>query len=108
LVAYPWLRDQAPALNTLAERLPADADVLYLHDLALHPGARGRGLTSPVIEQVVRLAQTEGLPAVSLVAVNDATAFWRLRGFEDAPSPTMATKLASYGSDAAYMIRSLV
>ncbi|MDY6923778.1 MAG: GNAT family N-acetyltransferase [Pseudomonadota bacterium] len=107
LVAYPWREGDAPALNTLIETIPADADVLYLHDLALHPNARGGGWTAPVIEQLARSAKTAGWPAIALVAVNDAAPFWERRGFTVVETADMAAKLSGYGPDARYMIRRL-
>ncbi|MBU1385475.1 MAG: GNAT family N-acetyltransferase [Alphaproteobacteria bacterium] len=107
LVAYPWREGHAPALNTLIETIPADADVLYLHDLALHPDARGGGWTGSIIEELARSAKAAGWPAVALVAVNDAAPFWEGRGFTVVETPEMAAKLAGYGPDARYMIRRL-
>ena len=107
LVAYPWTADAAPALNTLIAAIPADAAVMYLHDLALHPDVRGRGLSRPVVERLADAARTSGWPALALVAVNDAAPFWRGRGFAVVDAPGMTAKLASYGPDARYMIRSL-
>ncbi|MGX1803571.1 GNAT family N-acetyltransferase, partial [Brevundimonas naejangsanensis] len=34
LVAYPWVLNAAPALNVLIDAIPAEAEVVYLHDLA--------------------------------------------------------------------------
>ncbi len=42
-----------------------------------------------------------------LVAVNDAAPFWERRGFAVVDSPAMTAKLASYGADARYMVRTL-
>lgn len=107
LVAYPWRADAAPALNTLIEAIPAEASVMYLHDLALHPDARGGGHTREIVERLARDARAAGWPAVALVAVNDAAAFWARNGFEVRTPPGMAEKLASYGDDARYMVREL-
>ena len=107
LVAYPWRADAAPTLNTLIEAIPDDATVMYLHDLALHPDARGGGHTGVVVEQLAAAAKAAGWPAVALVAVNDATAFWARHGFTVRQTPEMAAKLASYGADARYMVRPL-
>lgn len=107
LVAYPWRRDAAPALNTLIGAIPADAEVLYLHDLALTPAARGQGWSKPAVAHVADLARAAGLPALALVAVNDAVAFWRGHGFEVRDTPAMAAKLESYGADARYMTRAV-
>lgn len=103
LVAYPWRARSTPALNTLIETIPADANVLYLHDLALHPDVRGGGWTAPIVEQLAQTAKADGWPALALVAVNDAAPFWERRGFTVVEAPGMA----DYGPDALYMVRTL-
>jgi GNAT superfamily N-acetyltransferase len=107
MVAYPWRADSAPALNSLIETIPDDATVMYLHDLALHPDARGGGHPGAVVEQLADSARQAGWPAVALVAVNDAAPFWARHGFVVRETPEMAAKLASFGSDARYMVRKL-
>jgi GNAT superfamily N-acetyltransferase len=107
LIAYPWRADAAPALNTVIQGLPATAEVLYLHDLALDPQARGGGRTGAVVERLAEQAAEDGWPAIALVAVNAAAAFWARHGFEPRDPPGMAQKLASYGDDARYMVRTL-
>ena len=107
LIAYPWLQGSAPPLNTTIGSLPAGADVLYLHDLALHPDARGQGATAAIVERLADQARRDNWPRIALVAVNDATAFWQRMGFGIVEDPALAAKLASYGTDARYMIRAL-
>lgn len=107
LVAYPWRAGAAPALNARIEAIPDDADVVYLHDLALHPDARGQGWSRPAVERLAEEAKAAGWATLALVAVNEAAPFWEGHGFEVADPPGMTAKLASYGSDARYMIRRL-
>ena len=107
LVAYPMRRYTAPPLNSLIEAIPEAAEVIYLHDLALHPDARGGGHTLAIVERVAEQAKADRWPALALVAVNDAAGFWIKRGFTVASLPGMAEKLASYGPDARYMVRPL-
>jgi len=107
LFAYPWKGETAPPLNTLIEAIPADADHVYLHDLALDPEVRGGGHTRAIVERLVDQSQTEGWSTMALVAVNDATAFWQRMGFQPVSSPALSEKLASYGDDARYMVRIL-
>ena len=107
LVAYPWRANDAPALNTLIEAIPADAEVMYLHDLALHPDARGAGWPRPIVERLAEDARRAGWPALALVAVNEAAPFWERHGFVAVDSPALRAKLAGYGPDARYMIRRL-
>ena len=107
LFAYPWKGQTAPALNTLIEAIPADADRIYLHDLALDPAVRGGGHTRSIVERLVDQVRTDGWTMMALVAVNDATAFWQRVGFHAVTSPELCAKLASYGDDACYMVRKL-
>ncbi|WP_292024496.1 MULTISPECIES: GNAT family N-acetyltransferase [unclassified Brevundimonas] len=107
LIAYPWKAESAPPLNTVIEGLPTDPTLIYLHDLALHPEARGGGVTGAIVERLADQAKEDGWPMIALVAVNDAVGFWSRRGFVEQPADAMAAKLASYGSDARYMLRPL-
>jgi len=107
MVAYPWRADAAPALNTLIEAIPDDATVMYLHDMALHPDARGGGYPGVAVERLADDARRAGWPAVALVAVNDAAPFWGRHGFVARETPEMTAKLATYGADARYMVRPL-
>lgn len=107
LVAYPWRLDDAPALNTRLGALPETPDVLYLHDLALAHAARGGGHAKRGADLAVQIARDLGLAQIALIAVNDAAPFWARQGFETRRSATLTTKLASYGSDAVYMIRAV-
>lgn len=107
LFAYPWKGQTAPALNTLIEAIPADADRIYLHDLALDPAVRGGGHTRSIVERLVDQGRADGWAKIALVAVNDATTFWQRMGFDPVTSPELSAKLASYGDDACYMVREL-
>lgn len=107
LVAYPWRAGEAPALNTIVGALPEEADLIYLHDLALHPRVRGQGWSRPAVERLADDARAAGWPALALVAVNDAEPFWARHGFAVEESPAMTRKLAGYGPGARYMVRPL-
>ena len=105
LVAYPWVRNSAPSLNTLIASLPVEPEVVYLHDLALHPSTRGGGYTRTVVEALAEQTRVAGFQRLSLVAVNNAAGFWERNGFKVMNPEGMAAKLASYGDDARYMER---
>jgi ribosomal protein S18 acetylase RimI-like enzyme len=107
LIAYPWAMDSAPVLNRAIQTLPTNAAALYLHDLALHPDVRGGGWSRSAMATVLDLALHGDWPVIALVAVNDAVRFWEGHGFSVRDTPEMATKLASYGTDARYMTRRL-
>lgn len=107
LIAYPWLSGSAPPLNSLIGGLPSQAEIIYLHDLALLPEAQGQGHTRAIVEHLAAQARADGWSAIALVAVNRAAAFWTKMGFAVMQDPAMAEKLASYGTDADYMVRRL-
>ncbi len=107
VIAYPSRRGAIPPLNSRMTARSADADILYLHDLALRPGARGGGHARAAIEALIEQAKGDGWPAVALVAVNDATPFWARHGFVVDPLPEMRAPLADYGPNARYMVRLL-
>jgi len=100
LIAYPWPLDSAPVLNRPIDAIPPDADILYLHDLALHPDVRGGGWSRPAMATVHGLAEACGRSTIALVAVNDAVRFWQGHGFMVRDTPDLANKLARYGPDA--------
>lgn len=106
-IAYPWVGDAMPPLNARIGALPDAAELIYLHDLALSPAARGSGAASGYVDWLVDHARAGGWPRIALVAVNDAASFWERQGFVAIDSQALRAKLASYGSDAHYMVRDL-
>ena len=89
----------------------AKADlVLHLHDLAVAPYARGQALGDRLVARAFAAARTAGLTRLSLVAVQQSSAFWRRFGFA-APHhplpPDLAEELARYGADACYLVTSV-
>lgn len=107
VVSHPWHRAAPPALNSLLGGLPAQAGSFYIHDLALLPAARGSGAGRAVTERLVQIAAKEGLPCLSLVAIDGSSGFWRHQGFRELHDPALAAKLASYDDAARYMERDL-
>ena len=53
------------------------------------------------------MAEAVGWPAIALIAVNNAAAFWERHQFEIRETQSLRQKLASYGPDARYMVRAL-
>lgn len=107
LIAYPWKTGSAPPLNTLIGRIPPDADLLYLHDLALDSTARGQGHTRTIIAGLIDQARRDGWRKIVLVAVNRAQKFWQAMGFQEVGAEDQTQKSDTYGSDARYMSRSI-
>lgn len=82
----------------------ADADTLYIHDLAVAPRALGQGLARRLLASL--LAASPALPGAALVAVQDSRRFWEGQGFtvRDAGEEG-ARRLATYPDGALYMAR---
>lgn len=106
-IAHPWRRGSLPALNCHLGGLPHNPDSLYLHDLALLPVARGKGVARLIIDEIKQHAMASGYHTMGLVAVNGSVPFWRRQGFEIENNEDVAEKLASYGPDARLMFCTL-
>lgn len=107
LISHPWRRAAPPALNARLGGLPERPGTYYIHDLALLPGARGRGVARRVVRAMAAMAISQGLDEMSLVAVGGSGGVWATQGFARLEVPELAAKLASYDAGAAYMRRLL-
>jgi len=103
-LTHPARLGYPPSLDTVMGALPANADCLHIHDVALLPEARGLGLGDALTGRLKELARETGLRRLALVAVYDAARFWRRHGFQDHANPALAAKMAAYGEGAAYMV----
>ncbi|MBC7905616.1 MAG: GNAT family N-acetyltransferase [Rhodospirillaceae bacterium] len=99
-IAHPGVVGDPPPLDTVLTALPAGADCLYLHDVALLPEARGRGLGAALVVRLEQVAKAHGFNRIALTAVSNSDGFWQGLGFEPAP----CGKLASYGA-ATYRVK---
>lgn len=81
LISHPYRRDTYPPLNTLIREIPEDPDTWYIHDLAILPEFRGRGMVRPVLAKVKALALAQGIKELSLVSVYGTEPFWTKMGF---------------------------
>lgn len=103
LVAVPLQSDQPLDLNsTKIEPTPmSEAQVLYIHDLAVHPERRKTGLGDVLLVHLYDSANRYGIEAYSLVAVQNSTGYWAQRGFE----PQEGQPAIGYGPEAVRMSR---
>lgn len=106
-VALPWTRGETVALDAMLGQLPARCDALYIHDIAILPAARGRGLAGTVVTLLAEVARRHDVRAMTLTAVYGAEAVWARHGFHPVETAALRAKLASYGSEARYMERLL-
>lgn len=92
-IAHPGTLGAPPPLDTVLDGLPAVADCLYLHDVALLPAARGRGLGAALVARLEQVARSYGFTRIALTAVSNSDGFWQGLGFDAVP----CAKIASYG-----------
>lgn len=101
VLAHPWGRDRVPPLH---ERLvpPARPDGLFLHDLAIAPTGRGRGLAAALFDAVRRAGQP-AFRRITLVSLAGAVQFWQGHGFRPVAAGANDTDVSSYGPGACHM-----
>jgi GNAT superfamily N-acetyltransferase len=104
-LTHPWRFAEPPPLNRLLGAIPSPATTYYIHDVALMPEARGKGYAAQITSLLVAHAREAGFSNLSMVAVNKSQVFWEKAGFRVIAVPDLKAKLASYGLDAALMVR---
>lgn len=105
LLAHGWPSHSPPAIGVRLAR-DAPSEVLFIHDLAIGSGGRGRAIGRKMIALAFERAVADGLAIAELIAVEGAASYWRTLGFaEAAVSPSLSAKVAAYGSHARWMTR---
>lgn len=100
VIAHRWAARQLPDLHTpLAIPREGAAQVVFLHDMAICPQARGSGLAQALFRKVCAWALREELPEIVLVSLADARGFWQRLGFVADPQALPA----AYGEGACCM-----
>ncbi|MCK1740632.1 GNAT family N-acetyltransferase [Bradyrhizobium sp. 139] len=106
-LTHPWTQNRIPPLDGFLERLPDDADCLYVHDVAVLPHVRG-GAARDYIAAVAELARASGITTLALVSVYGTRPLWEHLGFRPVTADAdLRAKLAPYGDGATYMLRDL-
>jgi len=107
LLAHGWRAQSPPPVGAVL-RAPEQSEVLFIHDLAVSPAARGSGAGRRLVEHAFQLAAADGLNVAELIAVEGAAAYWRTLGFAvTEASPELAAKVAAYGASADWMTRAI-
>ena len=102
-VSHPWKLFSIPPLDAFLEKIPADADCLYMHDVAVLPEARGHNASGLYVEKIRQVARGMGIEKLACVSVLGTSVLWARHGFRAADVPDPA-KLESYGKTPVYMI----
>ena len=109
LFSYPSRNRQVAALGSDFCRY-ADADVLYLHDMAVSHNARGMRLALQLLAHAEQYAADLGFKTLALVAVQGSVPYWQKQGFDVLTLTEVGAlqALASYtGQNAVYMQKPL-
>ena len=108
LAAYPSVAGKLTALHGEFE-VAADADTLYLHDLAVHPAASGLGLGPRLVRHAWAHAAKAGWRQSTLVSVQASVGFWERQGYAamQPADPAQQARLATYPGTSIYMARRL-
>ncbi|MBQ4834853.1 GNAT family N-acetyltransferase [Pseudoalteromonas luteoviolacea] len=99
LLAHPWNGVYPPKLF---EPLPniTHCEYLYLHDMAISPQSKGRGVGRAAALKLFEIAKNKGMNKVVLVAVQGSESFWSTIGFQEVKGVSVCS---SYGEKALLM-----
>jgi hypothetical protein len=103
-IAHPWKLHEIPELNAFLETLPSSPDCLYMHDVAVHPSARGMHASNFFFKAIRAIAISKGIRKLACVSVYGTDELWSRFGFKVSANDGMSGKLKSYGDSAKYMI----
>lgn len=79
---HPWVRNKVVPLNCSIDHLPSNTDCIYIHDLAVSPSCRAKGIGHKLVEEVLQLGSKLGIRWYSLIAVQSSEHFWQRFGFQ--------------------------
>ena len=103
LVALPLSTNEGLDLNT--SEIPAvplnEAKVMYIHDVAVHPKARGGGVAHLLLKHLEEVVAGTAISEWHLVSVQGSQDFWAKQGFVVSPDPVPN----GYGPEAVLMLR---
>lgn len=105
--AYPWITNDMPKLDTFIRKLPDKSEVLYIHDVALLPSARGGPLVPDLLKRLSKAARVQNLVGFTLAAMYGSETAWFRHGFWRVQAKgKLVDQLAPYGP-AVFMSRPL-
>lgn len=102
-ISHPWMKDAAPALNSFIKQIPPQSNAYYIHDVALRPSERGKGLGAQVVSMLKSHARASGYGCATLISVNHSVEFWQQCGFSIKYVSSLREKLSTYDSESVFM-----
>ena len=79
--SHPWHTDEYVPLDSRNATPATSVSCYYIHDLAVDPSCRGRGLAKMLLDQLLAIAAELRIRKFALVAVQDSESFWKHWGF---------------------------
>lgn len=80
-IAFPWVGGEPVMLHSIDISLSGDADVMYIHDVAVDPQLHKMGIAQSLVDAIVNRSTELGIHSFELVAVQDSAEFWKRNGF---------------------------
>jgi GNAT superfamily N-acetyltransferase len=82
MFCHPWKKDSIVPLNCEDLVIPNDADCFYVHDIAVIPSYRLRGIARSLMFMAIDMAAKHGFDEIKGVAVLGSHVHWIKLGFE--------------------------
>ena len=82
LLAHPWQIRVQPPINRHYTNTGIVTNTIFIHDLALHPAIRGKGVGRVLVQQLFEVAAANGYQHFSLISVQGTVGFWAKYGFK--------------------------
>jgi GNAT superfamily N-acetyltransferase len=103
-ISHPIRHRQPPALDSLLGEIAKDAEMYYIHDIAILPDFKGQGYARVCVDKIGEVAR--GYEMTGLVSVYGTRGFWGRFGFaEIVGDEGMRVKMVEYGEDAVWLER---
>lgn len=99
-IAFPWVGGKPVVLHSIDISLSGDANVMYIHDVAVDPQLHKMGIAQSLVDAIVNRANELSISQFELVAVQDSAEFWKCNGFTES-----GIAGAEYGDGATKMKR---
>lgn len=109
MVAYffsiPCNKENLPAFDDHDYTVPEDPDCFYLHDLAILPDYRKKGIPVLVFQEILSIAHKIGVHCFRIFSVQNTYEKWKGYGFQEVQEipESLKQKLGSFKSKAYLM-----
>lgn len=103
-IAHPWSLSSIPVLDRFLVAIPARADCIHIHDVAILSEARGYRSAEPYVTMIRDIAIGLGIEKLACVSVYGTDVLWSRYGFKAEAGDHISVQLEPYGSSAKYMI----